>query len=121
MAEHNLLGNMGEMLAMRFLQNEGMAIRECNWRSGHKEIDIVAQEHDVIVFVEVKTRSSDVYGDAEDAVTPLKMRRLVLAADAYIKKKCIDLRVRFDVVTIVKHGDDTVIEHIRDAFYPTLE
>ena len=121
MAEHNLLGNKGEMLAARYLLDAGFAIHEYNWRSGHKEIDIVAQERDVLVFVEVKTRSSDAFGSAEEAVTPAKMRNLILAADAYIKKKDIDLDIRFDVVTIVGHDENRTISHIRDAFYPTLE
>ena len=121
MARHNLLGSRGEMLAARFLLDKGFAIREYNWRCGHKEVDIIAQERDVLVFVEVKTRSTDTYGNAEEAVTPAKMRHLVLAADTYVKKKNIDLDVRFDVVTIVGDDEHHKIEHIRDAFYPTLE
>lgn len=120
MALHNLLGNKGEMLAARYLMEQGLAIHEYNWRSGHKEIDIVAQERDVIVFVEVKTRTTCEYGDARNAVTPQKQQRIVLAAEAYIKMKKIDLDVRFDVVTIVGTEDNFVIEHIRDAFYPQL-
>lgn len=120
MALHNLLGNKGEMLAARYLMEQGFAIHEYNWRSGHKEIDLVAQERDVVVFVEVKTRSTIEYGDARNAVTPQKQQRIVLAAEAYIKMKKIDLDVRFDVVTIVGTEDNFVIEHIRDAFYPQL-
>ena len=52
MARHNLLGNKGEMLAARYLAGEGLAVLEYNWRSGHKEIDIIAKERDVLVFVE---------------------------------------------------------------------
>ena len=121
MAEHNLLGNKGEMLAARYLAEQGLAVLEYNWRSGHKEIDLVAKERDVLVFVEVKTRSSEVFGNVFDAVTPQKMRNIILAADAYIQKNMIDLPVRFDVVTIVKEGDTHRIEHVRDAFYPDLE
>lgn len=120
MAEHNLLGNKGEMLAARYLMEQGFAIREYNWRSGHKEIDLVAQERDVLVFVEVKTRSSEAFGDARDAVTPRKQHRLVLAAEAYVKAKKIDLETRFDIVTVVGNGTRHKIEHIRDAFYPQL-
>ena len=105
MAEHNLLGSKGEMLAARYLMEQGFAIHEYNWRSGHKEIDIVAQERDVLVFVEVKTRRNEDYGDARNAVTPLKQRHLVLAAEAYIKAKKKDLETRFDIVTVVGDGD----------------
>lgn len=120
MAEHNLLGSKGEMLAMRYLQEQGYAIRELNWRSGHKELDIVAQERDVLVFVEVKTRTTDYYGDAADAVTPAKMKNLIVAAEAYIKSKKIDADVRFDIITVVGSGDDCKIEHIPNAFYPGI-
>lgn len=121
MARHNLLGNKGEMLASRYLLDSGLAVLEYNWRCGHKEIDIIAQERDVLVFVEVKTRTSEAYGNAEDAVTPEKMRRIIMAAESYIKQKKIDLDIRFDVVTVVGSGDCHKIEHIRNAFYPTLD
>ena len=109
------------MLAARYLADKGLAVLEYNWRSGHKEIDLIAKERDVLVFVEVKTRSSESYGDAYEAVTPRKMRNVILAAEAYMKQNEIDLPVRFDVVTVVPVGDTHRIEHIRDAFYPELE
>ena len=68
MAQHNLLGSKGEMLAARFLLDKGYAVLHYNWRSGHKEIDLIAKERDTIVFVEVKSRSSEQYGNAADAV-----------------------------------------------------
>lgn len=120
MAQHNLLGNNGEILAARYLMEQGLAILEYNWRSGHKEIDLVAKERDVLVFVEVKTRSSNKYGDAQYAVTPAKMRNLTLAAEAYIRAKRTDAEVRFDIVAITGDEEKHTIEHIRDAFYPEL-
>lgn len=121
MAQHNLLGKKGEMLAGRYLLGEGLAVLEYNWRSGHKEIDIIAKERDVLVFVEVKTRRNAVFGDATDAVTPQKMRNVILAAEAYVKARNIDSPVRFDVVTVVPDGDSHIIEHVRDAFYTDVE
>ena len=121
MAEHNILGNKGENIAVRYLAGEGLVVLECNWRSGRKEIDIIAKEQDVLVFIEVKSRRNENYGDARDAVTPRKMRNIISAADAYIKKHKIDNAVRFDIVTIVGNGDSHKIEHIRDAFYPGIE
>lgn len=119
MAQHNLLGKKGEMLASRYLLDKGYAILEYNWRCGHKEIDIIAQERDVLVFVEVKSRATDTYGDAADAVTPIKIARLISAAEVYVQRKKIDLPVRFDIVTVVGSGEHHRIEHIEDAFYPT--
>lgn len=121
MAQHNLFGKKGEMLAGRYLLGEGLAVLEYNWRSGHKEIDIIAKERDVLVFVEVKSRRNAQYGDATEAVTPQKMRNVILAAEAYMKRFNIDSPVRFDVVTVVPDGDTHIIEHVRDAFYPDVE
>lgn len=121
MAQHNLLGNKGEMLAARYLLDKGIVIREYNWRSGHKEIDLVAQERDELVFVEVKSRRNTLYGEAHDAVTPQKQRNLIAAADAYVKNHNIDLAVRFDIVTVIGDGTTHTIEHIRDAFRPGIE
>ena len=121
MAEHNLLGNKGEMLAARYLAGEGLAVLEYNWRSGHKEIDLIAKERDILVFVEVKTRRNEKYGDVRDAVTPQKIKNIVAAAEAYIKKHDIDSPIRFDIVTIVSRAESHEIEHIRDAFYPDIE
>ena len=74
MAQHNLLGNKGEMLASRYLLDKGYAVLHYNWRAGHKEIDLIAKERDTLVFVEVKSRTSEQYGNAWDAVTDDKMR-----------------------------------------------
>lgn len=104
------------MLAARYLLDKGYAIHEYNWRSGHKEIDIVAQYRDVLVFVEVKSRATEAFGDAADAVTPAKMERLLTAAEAYVQGRRIDLDYRFDIVTVAGDGEQHKIEHIEDAF-----
>ena len=119
MAEHNLLGNKGEMLASRYLLDKGYAILHYNWRSGHKEIDLIARDRDVLVFVEVKSRRDEIYGDAADAVTPQKIRLLISAAEAYVMKYKVDTPLRFDVVTVVGMCEPYKIEHIIDAFQPT--
>ncbi|MBR6691886.1 MAG: YraN family protein [Bacteroidaceae bacterium] len=119
MAEHNLLGRKGEMLASRYLMDKGFAILHYNWRSGHKEIDIIAKERDTLVFVEVKSRSSELYGNAEQAVDDKKIRLLLSAAQTYILKYGIDLKYRFDIITVIGVCEPYRIEHIRDAFYAT--
>ena len=118
MAQHNLLGNKGEMLASRFLLDKGYAVHHHNWRSGHKEIDIIAQQRTVLVFVEVKSRTSEEYGNAYDAVDDKKIRLLISAAQAYIRKYNIDLKFRFDIITVIGNSEPYRIEHIEDAFYP---
>ena len=119
MAQHNLLGDKGEMLASRFLLDKGYAVHHHNWRSGHKEIDIIAQQRNVLVFVEVKSRTSEEYGNAYDAVDDKKIRLLISAAQAYIRKYNIDLKFRFDIITVIGTCDPYRIEHIEDAFYST--
>ncbi len=107
------------MLAARFLLDKGYAVLHYNWRSGHKEIDLIAKERDTIVFVEVKSRSNELYGDAADAVTLRKMNLLISAAEAYIKRNMVNLKFRFDIVTVIGTSEPYRIEHIEDAFYPT--
>lgn len=119
MAEHNLLGNKGEMLASRYLMEQGFAVLHYNWRCGHKEIDLIARERDTLVFVEVKSRRDESYGNASDAVTPQKIHHLISAAEAYINRYKIDSPYRFDIVTVVGTCEPYKIEHIRDAFYAT--
>lgn len=99
--------------------DKGFAILHYNWRSGHKEIDIIAKERDTLVFVEVKSRSSELYGNAEQAVDDRKIRLLLSAAQTYILKYGIDLKYRFDIITVIGVCEPYRIEHIRDAFYAT--
>jgi putative endonuclease len=119
MAQHNLLGNKGEMLASRYLLDKGYAVLHYNWRAGHKEIDLIAKDRDTLVFVEVKSRTSELYGDAYDAVTDDKIRLLISAAETYITKFKVDLKFRFDIITVVGSSEPYRIEHIEDAFAPS--
>ena len=115
MASHNEFGIQGEDKAVNYLIREGYTILDRNWKSGHKELDIVAEKDGTLVVVEVKTRTSSKYGNPEDAVTPKKIRNTVLAADAYIRFNRIDLPVRFDIISVLSSSGD-VINHIEDAF-----
>ena len=118
MAYNNDFGAQGESIAVDYLRAKGYVILDRNWRSGHKEIDIVARHNDTIVFVEVKARANAFYGNPEDAVTRRKMHLLVLAADAYLRCHTIDLDVRFDVVTITGTVQHPYIKHYEQAFRP---
>lgn len=120
MARHNRLGEEGERAACEYLLCRGYAIRDVNWRSGKLELDIVAQKGTSLVFIEVKTRQNNQYGFPEEAVTPVKIRRIVYAAEAYIRMYNLSLDVRFDVMSLIRHPDGYEIEQIEDAFYPPL-
>jgi putative endonuclease len=120
MAAHNELGKEGEEAAVNYLISKGYIIRDRNWRLNHLELDIVAVKDDQLVVVEVKTRSNTNYMDPEEAVNRMKIRHIVRAADSYIRQHQLDLPVRFDIVTVVGNKQPFTINHIEDAFYPTL-
>ena len=119
MAKHIEVGNIGEDLAKQFLENKGYEILETNWRFGQMELDIIAKDKDVLVFVEVKTRSSNKIAEPYISVGKRKMRLLVRAASEYAIRIGHDWEVRFDVLSIVLNTKTPKIQHIEDAFYPS--
>jgi len=116
MAEHNEFGRTGEEMAVAYLRSQGYIIRDVNWRSGHKELDIVAERNNRLAIVEVKSRRNANYGRPEEAVNNQKIRRIVLAADAYVRCYRLDMPVRYDIITVVGQGANAKIEHIEGAF-----
>ncbi|MBP5514992.1 MAG: YraN family protein [Bacteroidaceae bacterium] len=115
MARHNEVGRRGEDLAAEYLETKGYSILDRNWKSGHKDIDIIARTAQEVVFVEVKTRSSVDFGDPWEAVNHGKLRHLKSAINHYLHYRDIDLPVRFDIISVV--GADSShpeIEHIED-------
>ena len=118
MASHNDRGVDGEELASAYLQKKGYEILERNWRLGKEEIDIIARKKEVLVVVEVKTRSGSFFGTPEEFVNKQKQRHLIRAANAYIEKKGIDVEIRFDVVGIIISGNNHTVNHLEDAYQP---
>lgn len=123
MAWHNEYGRSGEDVAAEYLERQGYLILDRNWYFGHKELDIVAQKDECLIIVEVKTRKRTTYGRPEEAVTPRKINRLVLAANAYVRSHYIDMPVRFDVIAISHLGEGSreKVEHYEDAFRPLVK
>lgn len=123
MARHNELGKWGEQYAADYLQSIGYDIIERDWRIGHHDIDIIARTGDgtTVVFVEVKTRTSDVVTKPDDAVDIKKIRNIGYAANNYIKTKGIVDEVRFDIISIIGNNKENAqLEHIIEAFNPCL-
>jgi putative endonuclease len=121
MSESQTLGQTGEDRAVLYLKESGYKIRHRNWRSGKKELDIVAENKDFVVFVEVKTRTGGFVEKLSEAVSREKQRLMIFSADAYIQKYDITKESRFDIITVIAKGQTFEIEqHIEDAFYPTL-
>ena len=111
-----ILGQSGEDRAATFLAKKGYRVLERNYRTRNGEIDLIALHEGTVVFVEVKTRTSDRFGAPELAVTPQKQGRMIKAALAYIKyKKLHQVPCRFDVVAI-SAATDIEIGIIQNAF-----
>lgn len=118
--DHIELGKLGERLAEAYLKRHDIEVLETNYRWKREEIDLIAKDTNILVFVEVKTRTSDAYAPPEKSVSRSKQRHLIRAANAYIQEKKIDLEARFDVISVIYNTYETRIDHIRDAFYPAL-
>ena len=116
MATHNKLGAQGELMAVQFLMAKNYQIIAINWRWQKAEVDIIAQINNTLVFVEVKTRSSDTFVKPEEAVHEKKQLLLIEAAEAYCEANNIEMELRFDVITIIHHGNKTITKHIEGAF-----
>lgn len=118
MSKHISLGKNGEQLAVDFLQQKGHLLLHTNYRSGHKEIDIITLDKDILVFSEIKTRSSYSFGFPETAVTPAKQLLLKAAAEAFLLDNISYKKVRFDIISILmKNGVVKEMMHFEDAFY----
>ncbi len=111
-------GSHFEGLAGAYLERMGLEVVDRNFRFGHKEIDIVALDGETVVFVEVKGRTGGTFGHPGESVTREKMRRIVAAAGAYLRRRGLTNRpCRFDVVCVTLVGDrEAEFVHIRNAF-----
>ncbi len=83
MAQHNETGSTGEKLAVQWLVKQGFEIKEVNWRYKHLEVDIIAVKGDTLHFIEVKTRTSTLFGNPEESITKAKMKNLKDASEQY--------------------------------------
>lgn len=117
MATHNELGAWGEELATHYLEQKGYTIIERNWKSGHRDIDIIALHQNTIVFVEVKTRRNNVFGEPEDAINYQKLSNLRAAINHYVKFKHIYQEIRFDIISIIgtPNQSEPKVTHFEDV------
>lgn len=113
------LGNWGERLAGAYLQKQGYAIIESNYRCRYGEIDIVAKDGPVWCFVEVKTRKSDRFGRGFESITAVKRTHITKTAVFFLNQRGLDdAPARFDVVSIDFFTEtEYKIELIKNAFY----
>ncbi|MFF4190617.1 YraN family protein [Nonomuraea sp. NPDC001831] len=116
MAPKDELGKEGEHLAAIYLEAKGMTILERNWRCRRGEIDIIAVDGQVLVVVEVKTRSSRSHGTALESVNHTKLARLRMLATKWLSAQSRSFEaVRIDVIALERFAGNFALRHIRGA------
>ncbi|MBK9270602.1 MAG: YraN family protein [Saprospiraceae bacterium] len=111
-------GNKGEELAADYLLSLGYKILERNWRWSRAEADIIAKDGEILVFVEVKTRTYPYFGNPEDFVNERKLWMLNDLANRYMELIGHEWEIRFDLLSVILHepyGHE--IKHLKDAWY----
>ncbi|WP_025142096.1 YraN family protein [Pedobacter jeongneungensis] len=119
MALHNDLGKEGESIAKKYLEDQGYEVLDENWTHGKAEVDLIVYKSGIMVFVEVKSRSSVAFGEPEDFVHKAKEVQMELAANAYIDIMNHQNDIRFDIIAITFTTNKNYnLNHIEDAFWP---
>lgn len=117
MARHNDTGQSGEQEAGHYLTSKGFTIIHTNWRYKKEEVDLIVENEEYLVFVEVKTRTTEDFGSPEEFVSRKKQLHLIKAANAYIEENDIDKEARFDIIAVILQPQFKII-HLEEAFYP---
>ena len=110
------LGETGEQMAARYLEDQGYVILDRNYRRGHKEVDIIALDHGELAVIEVKTRTNEDYFAAEQAVDHRKRQNIIRVANNYMRRYHRTEPLRFDIIAIVGSGATAEIRHTKNAF-----
>ena len=118
MAAHNELGKAGEKEACEFLKANGYEVLATNWKNQRAEADIIAKKNDLLLIIEVKTRSTDYFGEPGEAVGKQKQRMMVKAAEAYLEINNLDIEVRYDIIAVIMNEKTKKLVYIEEAFYP---
>ena len=114
MYKKKILGNLGEDIACKFILNKGYEIVERNFYCRQGEIDIIAKDNEFLVFIEVKTRTSEEFGKPAEAVTYYKEKHMYQAAKYYIYKTNQESEyIRFDVIEIYIKNGKIKLNHIK--------
>jgi putative endonuclease len=113
------VGDIGEELAVKFLEEKGYIILDRNYRSRFGEIDIIAKYKDYYIFIEVKTRRFISYGRPAEAINSVKINRIMKTVNFYLShKKIHDCNMRIDAIEIfIKNSKDIQINHIENIVY----
>lgn len=110
-------GKLGEDIALEFLTQKGYKLIEKNYHSRFGEIDIIMKNDRYIIFVEVKLRKNNKYGNPAEFVTIKKQQKIIITAEKWLLTNKVDLQPRFDIIEIYMPYDNKVsINHIENAF-----
>ena len=117
MGKNNETGTRGERIAEEYLLRQQFVILHRNWRSSHKEVDLIALDGGMLVFIEIKTRNGLKFGFPEESVSESKQNHLKQAAEVYLDLFPGYLTARFDVISILLQGGSVKeLRHLKDAF-----
>ena len=116
MSKNKEIGIKGELAATNYLIRSGYVIRERNYTFDRLEIDIIAEKENTLIFVEVKTRTSRLYGEPVEAVTPAKIDNILTCAEHYIDSINWEQPIRFDIISVYLNTG-MQIRHLQDAFF----
>ena len=112
------LGDSGEDIAVEYLESIGYVILKRNFRALRGEIDIIAQDQETLVFIEVKTASSNKFGSPETWVGRRKQLQSGKIAELYLaREQQYDRNCRFDVISVLVKDGNHQIKHFKDAFW----
>lgn len=109
-------GRLAEDRALALLQQAGLKLIDRNYHSRHGEIDLIMEDGRTLVFVEVRYRSTNRYGSAQESVNRQKQSRLILTAACFLKEKRLDRPARFDVAALSPSPDGLSMAWIKGAF-----
>jgi len=115
----NAFGELGERIAERWLTGQGYTVLARRWRSGHRDLDLIASRDLVIAFVEVKTRAATEFGDPVEAVHSAKRRSIIRSAREWMAKHdsaSENTEYRFDVIGVLLRDRKAWVRHVEGAF-----
>jgi len=119
MAHHNITGNLGEEMAVKYLVDTGYTILHRNWRHLHWETDIIAARNDKLHFIEVKTRRTKTFGNPEDDVSKKKIENLIGAAEEFLLQYPGWKLIQFDILSIIiEKNKQPEFFFIEDVYLP---
>ena len=118
MTEKQDIGHKAEQIAADYLREKGFSILDMNWRSGSKELDIVAEKDDMIHVVEVRSLTTAFFQQPYQTIGFAKQRNLLQAVNAYMERHKVSKEVQLDVISVVFSGANYKLEYLPNAIYP---